>query len=46
MLGTWEVLILGGVALLEEMWPCWRKCVTVGWVLEVSSSAQSPPSVE
>jgi hypothetical protein len=22
--------LLGGVALLEWMWPCWRKCVTVG----------------
>jgi hypothetical protein len=22
--------VLGSVALLEEVWPCWRKCVTVG----------------
>lgn len=22
MLGPWEVILLGGVALLEEGWPC------------------------
>ena len=22
--------LLGGVALLMKVWPCWRKCVTVG----------------
>lgn len=25
----WYGLIEGDVALLEEAWPCWRKCVTV-----------------
>jgi hypothetical protein len=29
MLGSWEVTLLGGVVLLEWVWPCWRKCVTV-----------------
>jgi hypothetical protein len=24
------VALLGGVALLEWMWPCWSSCVTVG----------------
>jgi hypothetical protein len=24
------VALLGGVALLEWMWPCWSRCVTVG----------------
>jgi hypothetical protein len=28
------------------VWPCWRKCVTVGWALEVSFYAQALPSVE
>jgi hypothetical protein len=23
------VSLLEGVALLEEVWPCWRKCVSV-----------------
>ena len=32
------------MALLEEVWPCWRECVTVGTVLEVSY-AQAMPSV-
>ena len=27
----WGVVLLGGVALLEEVWPYWKKCVTV-WV--------------
>ena len=27
--GPWEVALLGGVALLEKVWPCWRKCVSV-----------------
>lgn len=36
MLGPWEVALLEGVALLEEVWPCQRKCVT-GWAgFEVS----------
>jgi hypothetical protein len=26
-----------GVALLEWVWPCWRKCVTVGDTLGSSS---------
>ena len=30
MLGPSRVTLLGGVAFLEEMQPCWRKCVTVG----------------
>jgi hypothetical protein len=28
MLGPWEMALLGGMALLEEVWPCQRKCVT------------------
>ena len=24
------VALVGGVALLEWVWPCWRKCATVG----------------
>jgi hypothetical protein len=24
------VALLGGVALLEWVWPCWSRCVTVG----------------
>ena len=34
-----------GVALLEWVWPCWRKCVTVGAGFEVSY-VQAMPSVE
>jgi hypothetical protein len=30
MFGPWEVSVLGGVASLEWMWPCWRKFITVG----------------
>ena len=30
MLGPQGVVVLGGVALLEEVWLCWKKCVTVG----------------
>jgi hypothetical protein len=26
MLGSWEVAALGGVALLEWVWPCWSRC--------------------
>ena len=37
--------LLGGVALLEEVWPYWRKCVTVGAGFGVSY-AQDLPSVE
>lgn len=29
MLVLWEVAQLGGVVLLQEVWPCWRKSVTV-----------------
>ena len=25
----WGVALLGGVALLEEVWPCWRRYITV-----------------
>jgi len=35
MLDPWEVAPLGGVALLEWVWP-WRKCITVGMGFEVS----------
>ena len=45
MLGPWGVALLGGVALSEWVWPCWRKCVTVGAGFEVSY-AQALPSVE
>ena len=27
---AWRVAVLGGVALLEWVWPCWSGCVTVG----------------
>jgi hypothetical protein len=27
---TKEVELLEGVALLEWVWPCWSRCVTVG----------------
>ena len=30
MLGSWEVAALGGVALLEEVWPCRSGCGLVG----------------
>lgn len=30
------VTLLGGVALLEWVWPCWRNCVNVGMQFEVS----------
>ena len=36
MLGPWGVALLGGMALLEWVWPCWRKCVTVEAGFEVS----------
>jgi hypothetical protein len=36
MLGPWRVASLRGVALLEEVWPYWRKCVTSGSDFEVS----------
>ena len=35
-IGPQGVALLGGVALLEWVWPCWRKCVTVGAGFEVS----------
>jgi hypothetical protein len=28
VLGSWETALLGGVALLEWVWACWRKYVT------------------
>jgi hypothetical protein len=42
MLGAWEVALLRGVALMEWVWPCWRKCVTVGvgFVILCPSSIQ------
>ena len=42
MLGPWEVALLGGMSLLEYVWPCGKKFVTVGLGFEVlcSSSAQ------
>ena len=36
--------LLVGVALLEQVWSCWRKCVTVGVGFEVSY-AEAMPSV-
>ena len=45
MLGPRGVALLGGVALLEEVWPCWRKCVTVEVGFEVSY-VQALPSME
>ena len=44
MLGSQGMALLGGVALLEWVWPCWRKCVTVEVGFEVSY-AQAMPSV-
>jgi hypothetical protein len=41
-------LVGGGVALLEEMWPCWRRCglvggdVSVGVGFEVSKAHTFP----
>jgi hypothetical protein len=37
MLGPYRLALLGGVtfALLEWVWPCWRKCVTVGVGFEI-----------
>jgi hypothetical protein len=34
--GPLGVALLGGVALLEDMWTYWRKCGTVGAGFEVS----------
>ena len=28
-ISSWEGALLGGVALLEWVWPCWKKYVTV-----------------
>ena len=44
MLGPQEEALLGGVALLEWVWPCWRKGVTVGVGFEVLCSGL--PSME
>ena len=32
---SYGVALLGGVALMEWIWACWRKCVTVGVGFEV-----------
>ena len=42
MLDPWEVLLLGGVPLLEQVVPCWSKYITlgVGFEIQCSSSAQ------
>ena len=29
----------------EEVWPCWRKCVSVGWALRLQKSRPEPVSV-
>lgn len=34
-LGAWEVTLLGGMFLLEQVCPCWGKCVTVQVNFEV-----------
>jgi hypothetical protein len=36
---TWEGL--GGVALLEEVWPCWRRCVTGSELWDFKSLSQA-----
>jgi hypothetical protein len=40
-----EVILLGGMAIFEEVYPCWRKCVTivVGWALQASSLLRLHP---
>ena len=35
-IGSLGVALLGGVALLEEVWPCRRNCVAVGACFEGS----------
>ena len=30
MLGPREMALLGGVALLEEVWPYWKRCGLIG----------------
>jgi hypothetical protein len=42
MLDQWEVALLGDMALLEEVWPCWRKCVIGGLDFEVSKLTLYP----
>ena len=37
-----EVVPLGGVALLEKVWPCWRKYVTEKMGLEISDLKLHP----
>ena len=44
VLGLQGVALLGGVALLEWVWPCWKKCVTV-WVGFEVFCAQALPSL-
>lgn len=35
-LTAWPTMVLlEGVASLEYLWPCWRKCITVGSCFEV-----------
>ena len=29
------VALLGGVVLLEYLWPCWNRCTTVGMVFKI-----------
>jgi hypothetical protein len=31
---TQGVALLGGEALVECVWPCWKRCVTVGMGIE------------
>ena len=32
-IGPQGVTLLGDMALLNEVWLCWRRCVTRGWAL-------------
>ena len=50
MLTTKPMALLGGVALLEKVWLCWRKCVTAGqtlrpYMLKLGPIVQSPSAV-
>jgi hypothetical protein len=38
MLGPLEVVLCGGVALLEWMWPCWRNILLFRQVLRLPSA--------
>ena len=44
LVGPQGMALLEGVALLEYVWPYWRKCITVEAGFEVSY-AQATPSV-